>query len=89
MPTEEHGWTSESGMLEPLWSDGQILPSSLIELLDKKAPDATEEVEEVGEEEVEEEKDEEEKEVEETEDDIVTLDDSDDWASSSDSETDM
>ena len=39
-PTE-HGWeTSESGILEPEWSDGPILPESLMDIIDtdKQSP---------------------------------------------------
>jgi len=35
-PTEKHGWTKENGLLEPLWSDGPVLPSSLHEVLESK-----------------------------------------------------
>ena len=39
-PTE-HGWEmSESGILEPKWSDGPILPESLMDIIDidKQSP---------------------------------------------------
>ena len=36
----DHGWVwSEEGHLEPLWSDGPVLPLNLVDLLDKDDTD--------------------------------------------------
>ena len=32
-PPTDHGWVKEGDLLEPLWSDGPILPNRLIYIL--------------------------------------------------------
>lgn len=34
-PTENHGWTEKDGMLEPLWIQGDVLPTMLIDILEE------------------------------------------------------
>jgi len=33
-PTEGHGWIESEGVLEPLWTAGDILPRELTEVLE-------------------------------------------------------
>lgn len=55
-PTEGHGWTIENGVMQPLWTDRDVLPKELVDILEEtiqKAEDASdtddedEEIEEV------------------------------------------
>ena len=39
VPDESHGWTTVDGILEPLWSDGPVLPPSLHEFVGPKDTD--------------------------------------------------
>ncbi len=44
-PTDGHGWTMDSGHLEPLWVDGPILPEVLVDEVDQQnASDSDDEV---------------------------------------------
>ena len=33
-PLEGHGWTMVNGCMEPLWTDGDILPTRMLDILD-------------------------------------------------------
>ena len=53
-PPTQHGWATEDNILEPVWSDGPILPKQLIDILaqdgeepspDESSDEAEEEVE--------------------------------------------
>ena len=33
-PTENHGWTEKDGILEPLWIQGDVLRTTLIDILE-------------------------------------------------------
>lgn len=50
-PSEDHGWTRVNEMIEPLWIQGDILPSSMVDMLqDTLEEESSEEDEEVEEE---------------------------------------
>ena len=38
-PTDGHGWTMQHGVIEPLWTEGDILPSQLVDILRNSAVD--------------------------------------------------
>jgi len=43
-PTEGHGWTVENGVMQPLWTDKDVLPKELVDILEEtiqEAEDAT------------------------------------------------
>lgn len=48
-PSEDHGWTLVNGMIQPLWVQGDILPSSMVpilqETLDEESSEEDEEIE--------------------------------------------
>ena len=43
-PTQGHGWTAENGVMQPLWTDKDVLPKELVDILKEtmqEAEDAT------------------------------------------------
>jgi len=34
-PTEGHGWTVENGVMQPLWTDNDVLPKEIVDILEE------------------------------------------------------
>jgi len=42
LPSPQHGWVWENGLLEPVWSDGPVLPESLYDIVTSTTNELTE-----------------------------------------------
>jgi len=54
MPTEGHGWTVKDGVMQPLWTDKDVLPEELVDILEETIQEAEDDSEEDDEVEIEE-----------------------------------
>ena len=39
-PDDGNGWTSEKGVMQPKWTDGEVMPKELVDILEESIGDS-------------------------------------------------